>query len=119
MTDSKKGGREYIPAKPQTLRANSTTASWKPRHMPRKGMCFSRAHLIASIMPSVPRIPKPPGTSIPLEDWVVRNVVSDRVEDKPTSLRQQLSMHRGILQGRRLGCQAQDRKNRPTSRTMC
>ena len=51
---------------PQTLRAHSTTASWKPRQIPRYGTFCSRAHLTASIIPSVPRSPKPPGTRIPL-----------------------------------------------------
>lgn len=32
---------------------------------PRKGVLFSRANLDANIMPSVPRVPKPPGTMIP------------------------------------------------------
>jgi hypothetical protein len=50
----------------QICRAHSTTASWKPRQMPRSGILRSRARLIAAIFPSVPRTPKPPGTRIPL-----------------------------------------------------
>ena len=33
--------------------------------MPRNGTSFSRAKRIASIFPSIPRSPKPPGTKIP------------------------------------------------------
>ncbi len=50
---------------PQTSRAYSTTASWRPRQRPRKGMLFSRAYLIARILPSTPVLPNPPGTMIP------------------------------------------------------
>ncbi len=37
-----------------------------PRQSPRNGMLFSRAYCIAAILPSIPRSPNPPGTSIPL-----------------------------------------------------
>ena len=50
---------------PATLRATSITAICIPRQMPRKGTLFSRAKRIASILPSLPRCPKPPGTSTP------------------------------------------------------
>ena len=50
---------------PHTLRAYSITASCMPRQTPRKGVLVSRAHLMALIIPSVPRKPKPPGTRIP------------------------------------------------------
>lgn len=50
---------------PQTWRANSITATCSPRQMPKNGSAFSRAQRIASIMPSMPRIPNPPGTSSP------------------------------------------------------
>jgi len=36
-----------------------------PRHIPRKGIFFSRAKLIALIFPSIPLGPNPPGTIIP------------------------------------------------------
>ena len=36
-----------------------------PRQRPRNGTLFSRAYLIAVILPSIPRSPNPPGTRIP------------------------------------------------------
>ena len=56
---------ELAPSMPQTWRANSTTAICIPRQMPRKGIPFSRAIRAASILPSIPRSPKPPGIRIP------------------------------------------------------
>jgi hypothetical protein len=53
---------------PQTLRAYSMTATWKPRQMPRNGTRFDRAHAAALIMPSVPRLPKPPGMRMPVAE---------------------------------------------------
>ena len=55
---------ECASLRPQTLRANSITATCMPRQMPRYGMRFSRAYWIAWILPSMPRSPKPPGTRI-------------------------------------------------------
>src|SRR4030067_581540 len=52
------------PAMPGTCRAYSITASGIPRQMPRYGILFSREKRIAAIFPSVPRLPKPPGTRI-------------------------------------------------------
>lgn len=49
----------------------------KPKHwnlctwqhlLPRNGIFFSRAYLMAFIFPSVPRAPNPPGTITPLQD---------------------------------------------------
>ena len=37
-----------------------------PRQIPRNGILFSLANLIALILPSIPRFPNPPGTKIPL-----------------------------------------------------
>lgn len=54
------------PCTPSMLLAHSNTAIWNPRQMPKNGTFCSRAHLIARIIPSVPRYPKPPGTRIPL-----------------------------------------------------
>ena len=53
----------FASARPATSRANSITASCMPRQMPRYGVFDSRAYWIALILPSVPRRPKPPGTS--------------------------------------------------------
>lgn len=40
-----------------------------PKHaLPKYGTLFSRQYLAAQIMPSMPRLPKPPGTSTPLQD---------------------------------------------------
>lgn len=36
-----------------------------PRQMPRKGTRLSRAQRTAAIFPSMPRLPKPPGTRTP------------------------------------------------------
>jgi hypothetical protein len=68
MRDGERQAKEerYIPAIPRTLRAHSITASWKPRQIPKNGIFCSLAYLIARSMPSVPRMPKPPGTRIPL-----------------------------------------------------
>jgi hypothetical protein len=43
--------------------------------MPRNGFLVSRHHLQASIFPSIPRLPKPPGTTTPLktEKWTGLN----------------------------------------------
>ena len=51
--------------KPTTSRANSTIDNCIPRQRPRNGILFSLAYLIAAILPSIPRLPKPPGTRIP------------------------------------------------------
>lgn len=50
----------------QTNLENSITEVCRPRHMPRNGFLVSRHHLQASIFPSTPRLPKPPGTITPL-----------------------------------------------------
>ena len=55
---------ELASSMPQTLRAYSMTAIWKPKQMPRYGRSFSRAYLTQAILPSLPRAPKPPGTMI-------------------------------------------------------
>src|SRR5699024_12330147 len=43
--------------------------------IPKKGILFSRAKRIASIFPSIPRLPNPPGTTIPSTfanaSWIV------------------------------------------------
>jgi hypothetical protein len=36
-----------------------------PKQIPKNGILFSLAYLIASIFPSVPLFPKPPGIKIP------------------------------------------------------
>jgi hypothetical protein len=48
-----------------TFRPNSMTASCSPRHRPRKGIFLSLTARITLILPSVPRWPKPPGTTTP------------------------------------------------------
>ena len=50
---------------PATLRANSITAHCMPRQIPKNGILFSLACRIASILPSIPRAPKPGATKIP------------------------------------------------------
>lgn len=49
-----------------TYLANSITATCRPRQIPKNGLRFSRHHLHASILPSTPLVPKPPGTITPL-----------------------------------------------------
>ena len=46
-------------------RAASITAICMPKQMPKYGTLRSRAKRAASILPSVPRSPKPPGTRMP------------------------------------------------------
>jgi hypothetical protein len=48
------------PDSPSLERAYSITAHCMPRQMPKKGLRASRAYLIAWILPSTPRSPKPP-----------------------------------------------------------
>ena len=36
-----------------------------PRQIPKKGILFSLANLIASILPEIPLLPNPPGISMP------------------------------------------------------
>ena len=43
----------------------SMAASCMPKQIPKYGILFSRAYLIAKILPSEPLLPNPPGTSIP------------------------------------------------------
>ena len=43
----------------------SIAASCIPKQIPKYGISFSRANLIAKILPSEPLLPNPPGTSIP------------------------------------------------------
>src|SRR5699024_12315157 len=50
---------------PHLLRAYSITAHCIPRQTPKKGISFSRACVIAAILPSIPRSPKPGGTIMP------------------------------------------------------
>ncbi len=57
--------QELAPSRPQTLRAYSMTAHCMPRQTPRYGTLFSRQNWMASILPSMPRMPKPPGTMTP------------------------------------------------------
>ena len=45
----------------KTFLANSITAICMPKHMPKKGIFFFRAKLIAEIFPYVPLFPNPPG----------------------------------------------------------
>src|SRR5437868_4609657 len=43
-------------------------ASKAAASLPRNGTLFSRAYCVAKIFPSVPRFPKPPGITMPLQD---------------------------------------------------
>ena len=45
------------------LRANSMICTCMPRQMPNTGILLRRAVSMAATMPSMPRTPKPPGTS--------------------------------------------------------
>ncbi len=50
---------------PATWRAYSMTMHCSPRQMPSVGMPCSRANFSAPIFPSMPRMPKPPGMTMP------------------------------------------------------
>ena len=69
--DAGSNSNELAPAKPHALRANSMTAHCRPRQIPRNGSPCSLAQPIAATMPSMPRSPKPPGTSRP--SYAARN----------------------------------------------
>ena len=56
---------ELAPARPHTSRANSITAQCRPRQSPRNGTSCSRAKPAAAILPSIPRMPNPPGITMP------------------------------------------------------
>ena len=42
-------------------------ANCNPKQRPKKGILLFLAYSIALILPSIPRLPNPPGTIIPLE----------------------------------------------------
>src|SRR5699024_8313661 len=54
---------EVAPSIP-ALRAASNTVHCRPKHSPNNGSLFSRAYVIAAILPSIPRPPNPPGTTM-------------------------------------------------------
>ena len=56
---------ESAASSPHTLRAYSMTSVCIPRQMPKYGTLRSRAKRIALSMPSMPRLPNPPGTRMP------------------------------------------------------
>ena len=57
---------EFAFVYPNTSLANSTTAICIPKHIPKNGILFSLAYFIVAILPSIPLLPNPPGTIIPL-----------------------------------------------------
>lgn len=42
------------------------TAAWRPKQIPKSGFIFSLHQRHAAILPSIPRLPNPPGTITPL-----------------------------------------------------
>ena len=48
--------------------ANSMTAHWSPRQIPSIGIRFILAQWAAATLPSMPRVPKPPGISTPWQE---------------------------------------------------
>ena len=56
---------EFASCMPNIFLAISITASCIPKHIPKYGILFSLAYLIAAIFPSEPRSPNPPGTKMP------------------------------------------------------
>ena len=56
---------ELAPSMPATDRANSITMHCSPRHSPSTGILRVRAYVSAPILPSMPRMPNPPGTQMP------------------------------------------------------
>ena len=53
---------EFASSSLQTLLPKDTAASWNPKQIPRNGIFCSSAKLDASMIPSEPRVPNPPGT---------------------------------------------------------
>ncbi len=72
---------------PATLRANSITAACIPRHIPKNGILFSLAYLTAQILPSMPRDPNPPGTSMPSAIPRVPAQLSSSIFSESTNVR--------------------------------
>ena len=66
----------WASCQPITSRANSTMDSCMPRQIPRNGMPWARAYRMAVIMPSMPRLPNPPGTRMPLTSAKSRSAFS-------------------------------------------
>ena len=56
---------EWAPLSPRTFLPNSITAHCIPRQIPKKGILFSLAYLMALILPSMPLCPNPGATRIP------------------------------------------------------
>ena len=50
---------------PFSVGGGISTVEDMPRQIPKKGTSFSLAYPMAAILPSIPRAPKPPGTSMP------------------------------------------------------
>ena len=58
---------EFAFSIPNTFLQNSIVAICNPKQTPRYGILFTLAYSAAFIFPSIPLIPKPPGTRIPSE----------------------------------------------------
>ena len=48
-----------------TFLAKATIANWNPKQIPKYGILVSLAKFAVLIIPSLPRLPNPPGTKIP------------------------------------------------------
>ena len=73
---SGRNSEEFAFLMPRTFLANSMTATCIPRHIPKKGILLVLAHLTASIFPSTPLYPKPPGTRMPSTSEKISSSVS-------------------------------------------
>jgi hypothetical protein len=87
-----------LPGISKTFRDHSITANWKPKQIPRNGFFCSRAYLIAISMPSIPRKPNPPGTSMPLERGYEQAEAEYMKGGPHTPLQRLLAMHHDTLQ---------------------
>ena len=56
---------EFAPDKPHTCLAKSMIAHCIPKHIPKKGILFSRAYFEDNILPSLPLDPKPGNIKTP------------------------------------------------------
>ena len=85
---------EFAPFIPSTCLANSIIAICIPRQMPRYGIPCVLAYWQALILPSIPLLPKPPGTSIPS----TLPKISSRLTSSPSNVSESIqSMSTALL----------------------
>ena len=70
---------EFASSSPNTFLANSIIANCIPRQIPRYGILFSLAYLIAASFPSTPLCPNPPATKIASEFPIISNAPTSSI----------------------------------------